>query len=230
MWAAAAPQRQRPRFGSDPACRAHRRQAEGETAVANLRAHAPVVPDEVAFAGFGRRLAAALLDWMIFSMGSTFVLMILVFIPIPYLFVVASPVLSIGFFAWLWTRAQSPGMGALGYRLVDAATSGRPRWRRLIPRAGGALLLYADVAAIAFLPWWLADAELSAAMTWAIFGAVLFVGMLVIVAHLWMLWDPRRRTLIDKLCGVVAVKDRRREQWVWSPASDAAAIASNERG
>jgi uncharacterized RDD family membrane protein YckC len=170
------------------------------------------------FAGFGRRLAATMIDWTIFWTASSLLLPALLFVPISNFFVVAYPAISLGGFAWLWTRFRTPGMAALRYRLVDAATGKPPRLRRLVPRAVAALILYADVAVAGFSPWLLADED-STAWLLVVIAGVLAVSLVAVGTYLWMLWDPRRQTLVDKLCAVVALRDPWPDGTIWPPES-----------
>ncbi|MFT8244604.1 RDD family protein [Roseomonas sp. BN140053] len=84
-------------------------------------------------------------------------------------------------------RGTTPGKAALNLRIVDARTGGPPPFRPLLLRYAG---------------WWLPWLLLT--QGWVVGAFALALG------YLWMLRDPRRQCLHDKLGGtvVVVVADR----------------------
>ena len=82
-------------------------------------------------------------------------------------------ILMLAYFGYFWsTRGQSVGMMVFGFRVRDAATGQYPSVGKAVLRG--------------FI-WWL-----EVAFTICLVGAI---------GWLWMLWDPQRQALHDKIAG-----------------------------
>lgn len=82
-------------------------------------------------------------------------------------------ILMLAYFGYFWsTRGQSVGMMVFGFRVRDAATGQYPTLGKAVLRG--------------FI-WWL-----EVAFTICLVGAI---------GWLWMLWDPQRQALHDKVAG-----------------------------
>jgi uncharacterized RDD family membrane protein YckC len=143
-----------------------------------------------------RRLAAYLLDGVVISL--TFV---------------------VGWYAWCLVRyrgVRGPGKHLLGMAVVDRRTGAKPTLRRGLLRGAAKWLLLAQVAvpillvldyldraarSLEVVP----DRYLSA--TSAALAVALQVALLL-VTTCWLLWDPQRRQLWDRLAGTIVVRDR----------------------
>ncbi len=120
-------------------------------------------------------------------------------------------------------------MSAAHIQLLDADTGGLPRSGRMVLRGVIAAFyylfsfwfVYRFATLLVYLGLVLSlgqpseEKELTAS---DVFGADSFVTLglflAITVANLWMLWGPRRQTLIDKLCRVVVVQHPRPERTV----------------
>jgi hypothetical protein len=118
--------------------------------------------------------------------------------------IIAAPVVA--YFAYYWTTGATLGMRALDFELVLDQTGKPPGWRRTVPR--GAL---AFVLALALDNVYLVLAgdplgEYTAAERIAITVSFVLVALLLI-AKVWVLLDGRRRSLLDRLFGLVYVEE-----------------------
>ena len=100
------------------------------------------------YAGFGARLLAFLIDWLMFFVVS---------VPLSFLFFELAPVMPLlgaaAVVAFWRFRGATPGKLAVGVRIVDARTGGTPSIARLVLR----LLCYVLSAAPLYLGFlWIA--------------------------------------------------------------------------
>jgi uncharacterized RDD family membrane protein YckC len=171
------------------------------------------------YADFGHRLLGMLIDGVLLVLASVAVSPVLI---VPYAgFLIMFPVALIALMVIAWRRGASPGMRAAHIRLVDAKTGGLPRLPRLIPRAIFALLffgavIYGGPTLLGLGLYGLMVASLGppneehrialgdfVTVDYLVLASLLLIGIL---ANLWMLWDRRRQTLVDKLSGVVVLR------------------------
>jgi hypothetical protein len=129
--------------------------------------------------------------------------------------VVAAPIVA--YFAAYWSLGSTLGMRAVDIELVQDRSGLPPTWRRTVPRA-----VIAFVVALAVLNVTLAYSgrtdELGdfERVLVAVSVAVASVG---VAAKAWLLVDPRRRSVLDRLFGLVYVEelvytDARPSPWV----------------
>lgn len=133
-------------------------------------------------------------------------------------------VLPVIYFQWCGRLGQSPGMKVVRVRVTDASSGGLPSPARMFVRAViatvyfvlflgavpllGGLFIYLVLVSVLGPP----NEEHRIAL--GVFVSPFFlipaaIFLAITIANLWTLWDPRRRTLIDKLCNVVVVDDHR---------------------
>lgn len=177
------------------------------------------------YAGIGRRLPAFLLD---ICLGVVVPYALASFLWAPRgpgeeggdgvadgLFFVSLFVLApLGYFALFYASGRTPGMWALGLRLVDLRSGRRPGLRKALLRA--VLLTVFVLAALALLAFGFGDRPGGlSAVDLAIVSLLLTVFVLSAAGHLWMVVDARRQSLQDKLLGLAAVgpADPRRQRW-----------------
>ncbi len=143
-----------------------------------------------------RRLAAYLLDAVV--LGLTFV---------------------VGWYVWCLVRyrgIREPGKHLLGMMVVDRRTGAKPAFRRGLVRGAAKWLLLAQVAVPALVVLDYLDRTARAlevvpdryrSATASTLAVALQV-VLLLVTTCWLLWDPQRRQLWDKLAGTLVVRDQ----------------------
>jgi uncharacterized RDD family membrane protein YckC len=164
------------------------------------------------YAGFWRRVGGYLLDLLVLLVPSVVIYIVafrafagpyadaagsLLWWPISVAYVVIGNGLG-GTFGKRW----------LGLRVVDA-TGAVPGMRRAAVRAilpyGVSLVL---ILISGLLDRWLASESptpVDAVLVWAL---VLLLLLPLLLDYLWMIWDPRKQTLHDKLAGTFVVQAR----------------------
>ncbi len=118
-------------------------------------------------------------------------------------FVVSS---VLGYFTYFLARGQSLGMKAVGIHIVNPRTGRPPGVARALVRSFLALVFAASAFLLASFGF--SDApqsDLSSTDLAVIYSSV-FVFLAGVLGRLWMIWDPKRQTLQDKLSGVVVGK------------------------
>lgn len=118
--------------------------------------------------------------------------------------IVAAPV--VGYFAAYWTTGSTLGMRAVDIELVTEATGRSPGWPRALVRAGAAFVIAYAVNTVYLV---LASEPLDgySELERAVIAVSVVVVSAVAAAKLWMLVDERRRSLLDRLFGLVYVED-----------------------
>ena len=118
--------------------------------------------------------------------------------------IVAAPV--VGYFAFFWRTGSTLGMRALDMELVRADTGRPPGWPRAILRAVLAFLLAIAVNNAYTV---IASNPLSEYSTLerVVIGASLALTVACVVAKLWLFLDPERRSLFDRLFGLLYVEE-----------------------
>ena len=118
--------------------------------------------------------------------------------------IVAGPV--VGYFAYYWRQGSTLGMRAADIELVRESTGSPPGWLRTVPRGCLAFLL-----ALATLNAYLyyggqpvADLGAFARVLAAVSAAVAATGL---AAKAWALADERRRSVLDRLFGLLYVEE-----------------------
>ena len=130
--------------------------------------------------------------------------------------IVAAPIVT--YFAYYWAQGSTLGMRAVDIELVREATARPPGWTRTLPRA-----IIACLVALAVLNVYLAssgrpeDDPFNAYERALIVGSVAAAGV-GLAAKAWMFVDPRRRSALDRLFGLVYVEEivftnARRSPW-----------------
>ncbi|MDP2950720.1 MAG: RDD family protein [Chloroflexota bacterium] len=188
---------------------------------ANQRSSEYVTPDGTQFApyaGFWRRFGGFATDWVllwVLGLALTAVgfgvgggggdsgevhrtsVQDLFWIPIVAAFL-------IGYFTLFWARGQSLGMKAVGIRIVNARTGRPPSVVKAAARAFVAVVFVFSALLLAISGFSDAPEGLNAVDLAVLYtSAALFV--LGLLTHLWMIWDRKRQTLLDKAAGVVVV-------------------------
>jgi len=84
-------------------------------------------------------------------------------------------IIVLGYFGYFWSsRGQSVGMMPFGFKVRDMATGQYPSFAK---------------AALRGFIWWL--------------EVVLTVCILGLIGWLWMLWDPKKQAVHDKIAGTI---------------------------
>lgn len=160
-------------------------------------------PDRGVICSARRRLAGYLLDGVILSL--TFV---------------------VGWYAWSLARYRAlrgPGQHFMKMKVVDRRTGAKPRLRQTAVRSAAKWLLLGQIIGIVVLLLDYGDRAARSlefvpdrylGTTEVVVAAAVQIGVLL-VTTCWLLWNPERQQLWDKLAGTVVVHDR-------PPASDAA--------
>jgi hypothetical protein len=118
--------------------------------------------------------------------------------------IVAAPVVA--YFAYYWATGATLGMRALDFELVREQSGRPPGWRRTVPRGALAFVLALAVDNVYLVLAGDPLGEYSTAERIAITVSVVLV-VLLLVAKAWMLVDGRRRSLLDRLFGLVYVEE-----------------------
>lgn len=118
--------------------------------------------------------------------------------------IVAAPI--VGYFAVFWRTGSTLGMRALDMELVRAHTGRPPGWARVLPRAILSFLL-----AIAFNNVYTVMASNPLGeytrVERVVIGASLTLAGAGAVAKLWLFVDKERRSLFDRLFGLLYVEE-----------------------
>jgi uncharacterized RDD family membrane protein YckC len=140
---------------------------------------------------------------------------------------VLSVTFVVGWYAWSLLRyreLRGPGYHFLKMRVVDRRTGAKPTWRRGLVRGLAKWLLLSQIITLAVLVLnyldratraleVVPDRYLSAA--WVVVATGVQIGVLL-VTTCWLLWDPLRQQLWDKLAGTLVVRAQPRP----APAAD----------
>jgi uncharacterized RDD family membrane protein YckC len=166
-------------------------------------------PERSAFAGFSRRLAAGLVDWLIVLVALWLTAVIRATIgedgggwsaALTLASVVALPVL---YFSLLWTRrGQTYGMRAAEIRMVSTDTWQPPNPPRAVLRAFVAVVTFAAC----WLPLMLAFSDESGSAANAIIAAGLAFAALALIGHLLAFRDPSGQSVQDRPFGLAVVR------------------------
>jgi uncharacterized RDD family membrane protein YckC len=176
------------------------------------------------YAGFWRRVAASAIDWTIFVIASSpFGILLGRLPPVaePWQVLMWVPIAltaAIGYLTYFLLRGQSLGMRTVGIRIIDEATGAAPTSTRALVKSLFAVVFYASVLTFALsLPQDPDNPGYSAAHIALILSSLaLAVGGLLL--RLWMIWDEKKQTLVDKLVGVVFLTTRARLSAPFRPA------------
>jgi uncharacterized RDD family membrane protein YckC len=114
--------------------------------------------------------------------------------------------LMLGYFTYFWARGQSLGMKAVGIRMISPRTERPPGVARAAVRAFLFLILLACAFILLSVGFSDPPAGGFSATNLAVIYFLLFLFLSSIVGYFWMIWDPKKQTLQDKLSGVVVVK------------------------
>ena len=166
-------------------------------------------PERSAFAGFSRRLAAGLVDWLIVLVALWLTAVFRATIgegkggwsaALTVASVVALPLL---YFSLLWTRrGQTYGMRATEIRMVATDTWERPNPPRAVLRAFVAVVTFAAC----WLPLMLAFSDEAGSATNAVIAAGLAFAVLALGGHLLALRDANGQSAQDRLFGLAVVR------------------------
>jgi uncharacterized RDD family membrane protein YckC len=167
-------------------------------------------PERAAFAGFSRRLAAALVDWLIVLVVLWLTAVIRATVgegdggagsaALTVASVVALPLL---YFSLLWTRrGQTYGMRAAEIRMVSTDTWETPNAPRALLRACVAVVTFAAC----WLPLMLAFSDEAGSAANAVIAAGLAFAALALVGHLLALRDPGGQSVQNRLFGLAVVR------------------------
>ncbi len=166
------------------------------------------------YAGLWWRFAGSFIDWVVCFFApvaaSSFALGAIsdgddvgwVLGPLWLLFVVSC---FVGYFTYFLARGQTLGMKVVGIQIVHARTGRPPGPARALVRAVLALVVVA--AAAILLSFGFSDPPEGGYSVGEL--AVVYAAGLVfaggVLGRLWMIWDPRKQTLQDRVTGVVVV-------------------------
>ncbi len=110
-----------------------------------------------------------------------------------------------GYFTFSWTHRQSLGMKATGIQVVDAATGTAPSIGQGVTKAFFTVAF--GFSALLLLVSGFSDApEGFNAVDLGVLYSAATVFVISIVGRLWLLRDPKRQSLFDKIAGLVVVK------------------------
>ena len=135
--------------------------------------------------------------------GTGLVMLVAVLAAIVVLFWVSC---VLGYFTYFWTRGQSIGMRAEGIRIAHLETGRPPGCGRALARSLLGLTLVAPAFLLAAAGFSDAPSGYSVARDLPVLGSALLLGA-GLLGQLWMIWDRRKQTVLDKLCGVVFIAE-----------------------
>lgn len=149
------------------------------------------------FARFWMRLVASILDWLLISL-------------IPYFADAALPKYSGQFWPLLGVLyavgfvadGATPGMRALGIRVIDS-NGDKPGLKRSLLRYVIPALSWVPFLFVFASPGFMLDKGIPILI---VLGSALFV--LALLDPLWMIWDPQKQMLHDKLASTFVVRTR----------------------
>jgi uncharacterized RDD family membrane protein YckC len=172
-------------------------------------------PERSAFAGFSRRLAAGLVDWLIVFVALWLTAVIRATIgedgggwsaALTVASVVALPLL---YFSLLWTRSgQTYGMRAAEIRMISTDTWEPPNPSRAVLRALVAVVTFAAC----WVPLMLAFSDESGSAASAVIAVGVAFAALALIGHLLALRDASGQSLQDRLFGLAVVDAELSEQ------------------
>ena len=172
-------------------------------------------PERSAFAGFSRRLAAGLIDWLIVLAALWLTTVIRAVLgedggTWSAVLTVASVVLvPLLYFGLLWTRnGQTYGMRAAEIRMISTDTWEAPNPPRALLRALVAVLTFTAC----WLPLMLAFSDESGSAANALIAAGLAFAAVALIGHLLALRDPSGQSVQDRLFGLAVVRVEPSEQ------------------
>jgi len=172
-------------------------------------------PERSAFAGFSRRLAAGLIDWLIVLAALWLTTVIRAVLgedggTWSAVLTVASVVLvPLLYFGLLWTRnGQTYGMRAAEIRMISTDTWEAPNPPRALLRALVAVLTFTAC----WLPLMLAFSDESGSAANAVIAAGLAFAAVALIGHLLALRDPSGQSVQDRLFGLAVVRVEPSEQ------------------
>lgn len=119
--------------------------------------------------------------------------------------IVAGPIVA--YFAYYWMQGSTLGMRAVDIELVRELTARPPGWKRAVPRA-----ILGCLIALALLNVYFASSarpadDLFNAFERALIVASVAVAAAGLAAKAWLLVDPCRRSVLDRLFGLVYIEE-----------------------
>ena len=188
-----------------------------------------VAPDgsySATYPGIRRRLAAGGIDWLLcwvvfliasivagivqgvgfasLDVGGVGTPLGIALIVLSQLIVAAS---IAAYFAYYWTTGSTLGTRALDFELVVDATGRPPSWSRTVPRAIIACLLALAILNVYFAWSGRSTDEPLNAYERTLVAASFVVAAIGVAAKAWLVLDPRRRSVFDRLFGLVFVEE-----------------------
>jgi uncharacterized RDD family membrane protein YckC len=186
--------------------------------VAGERAEVVTEPTATAFAGFQQRFMASLIDWVICYVATYTLLFPVALLVsgdrawwISALGYIPDAAIPVAYFTKFLARGQSPGMRAVGIRIVSATTGEAPGRTRAFAKAILATAFYPTIVPLASYgfadpgPGGYDTADL------AILCSILALFAAGLLARLWIMRNPKKQTLVDKVAGVVVIARRQEE-------------------
>lgn len=177
----------------------------------------PVLPAETGDiadpAGFWRRLAGFVVDWLLcFALPSLISSLILLATGyssrtevVDLLWMLFLAVTISGYFTYFAMRGPSPGMRLSGIKILDQKTGQPPAFARAFTRGILMLLLIGSW----FIVMLFGSDGRSAGLTNGeafILDVGYAVFLLSSLGHIWISWDRKSQTLQDKFAGIVVVR------------------------
>jgi uncharacterized RDD family membrane protein YckC len=164
-------------------------------------------------AGFGQRIGATLIDWIICVVGPFMALGFLAVMLSPLipdwlliLWIPALAMIIVGYVAAFTYLGATIGMRLAGVRVMSEATGHAPGLGRSLLR--GVLALSGVGAAIVLMMYGFSDPPATGYAQTDV--AILAIAMLLLAAHvlgrLWMLVDRSHRTIFDRLLGLIVIR------------------------
>jgi uncharacterized RDD family membrane protein YckC len=149
-------------------------------------------------AGFGRRFGASLIDWticllipfMVASAAASAIWLVIV------------PACVLGYFAGFLSGGRTLGMKAASIRISDARTGHPPSVRKAVARSLLSLLQVASVVPLLYFAFSDVPGGGYSAADLAVLATSSLIAVGGVIVHLSMCFDPERRTLLDRLCGL----------------------------
>src|SRR5215475_8998610 len=148
-------------------------------------------------AGVSRRLFAATFDWI--------VCLIVPFFLAGSLWFVIVPLTVAAYFACFFFVGRTPGMRLASIRLVDQRTGVRPRAGRAVARSLAALLQATSCAVLLVFVFSDVPNGGYSFLDGVAFVVCSLIALAALVGHAWIILGPSRRTLLDRLFGLMVV-------------------------
>ena len=176
-------------------------------------------------AGFWRRLAGFVVDWLLcFVLPS--IVSSLILLGVGYsdrsawvdgLWMLFVALVIFAYFTYFAVRGSSPGMAIAGIKLVDVSTGEPPVLAKALIRGLLMTVLIGSWFLLLLLDWGGGSGNLSNGA--ALILNIAYVAFLVsFFGHLWIAWDRKRQTLQDKAAGVVVMMRTAKVEPVERPA------------